>query len=124
MAELRGDQSGRSQPDEILLVIDAMTGQDAVNVAKSFDETLGIDGVDLDQTRRRHPRRRGAFGPRGDRQAHQICRVPAKSWRTWSRFIPDRMASRILGMGDVLTLIEKAQDRSLMRNRRRKRHSS
>ncbi|MFV0402051.1 MAG: signal recognition particle protein [Oscillospiraceae bacterium] len=95
-------------PDEILLVVDAMTGQDAVNVAKSFDETLGIDGVIL--TKLDGDTRGGA--------ALSIRAVTGKPIKfagmgekldALEPFYPDRMASRILGMGDVLTLIEKAQ---------------
>lgn len=95
-------------PDEILLVVDAMTGQDAVNVAKSFDETLDITGVVL--TKLDGDTRGGA--------ALSIKAVTGKPIKfagmgekldQLEPFHPDRMASRILGMGDVLTLIEKAQ---------------
>ncbi len=95
-------------PDEILLVIDAMTGQDAVNVAKSFDDTLGIDGVIV--TKLDGDTRGGA--------ALSVKAVTGKPIKfvgmgekldALEPFYPDRMASRILGMGDVLTLIEKAQ---------------
>ncbi len=86
-----------------------MTGQDAVNVAKTFDERIGIDGVIL--TKLDGDTRGGA--------ALSIRAVTGKPifMRVWERrlsdleqFYPDRMASRILGMGDVLTLIEKAQE--------------
>ena len=95
-------------PHEILLVIDAMTGQDAVNVAKSFNETLGIDGVIL--TKLDGDTRGGA--------ALSVRAVTGKPIKfvgmgekldAMEPFYPDRMASRILGMGDVLTLIEKVQ---------------
>ena len=71
--------------DETLLVVDAMAGQEAVNVAKTFNEKVGISGVILTKTRRRHPRRRGAFGAGRDRYAHLVSRVPAKSSRILSR---------------------------------------
>ena len=96
------------QPHEILLVIDAMTGQDAVNVATSFDETLGIDGVIL--TKLDGDTRGGAA-----LSVRAVTGKPIKFVGTGEKlddlepFYPDRMASRILGMGDVLTLIEKAQ---------------
>ena len=95
-------------PTEILLVVDAMTGQDAVNVASSFDEALGIDGVIL--TKLDGDTRGGA--------ALSVLAVTGKPVKFAGMgeklddiepFHPDRMASRILGMGDVLTLIEKAQ---------------
>ena len=59
-------------PNEILLVVDAMTGQDAVNAASAFDEALGIDGVVHHQAGRRRPRRRGPLDPGSHRQAHQV----------------------------------------------------
>jgi signal recognition particle subunit SRP54 len=96
-------------PHEILLVVDAMTGQDAVNVAKSFDDRLGIDGVIL--TKLDGDTRGGAA-----LSVRAVTGKPIKFAGTGERldqlepFYPDRMASRILGMGDVMTLIEKAQD--------------
>ena len=96
-------------PNEILLVVDAMTGQDAVNAAKAFDDALGIDGVLL--TKLDGDARGGA--------ALSIRAVTGKPIKfvgmgekldAIEPFYPDRMASRILGMGDVLTLVEKAQD--------------
>lgn len=95
-------------PHEILLTIDAMTGQDAVNVAKTFDEKLGIDGVIL--TKLDGDTRGGAA-----LSVRAVTGKPIKFVGTGEKldelepFYPDRMASRILGMGDVLTLIEKAQ---------------
>lgn len=95
-------------PDEILLVVDAMTGQDAVNVAGSFDEALGIDGVIM--TKMDGDTRGGAA-----LSVKKVTGKPIKFVGTGEKldalepFYPDRMASRILGMGDVLTLIEKAQ---------------
>ncbi len=96
-----------SQPQEILLVIDAMTGQDAVNVATSFDQALGITGVIL--TKLDGDTRGGAA-----LSVRAATGKPIKFAGTGEKigdlepFYPDRMASRILGMGDVLSLIEKA----------------
>lgn len=96
------------QPDEILLVVDAMTGQDAVNVASSFNERLDITGVIL--TKLDGDTRGGAA-----LSIKAVTQKPIKYIGTGEKltdlepFYPDRMASRILGMGDVLTLIEKAQ---------------
>jgi len=97
------------KPQEILFVVDAMTGQDAVNVAKSFDEKLGIDGVIL--TKLDGDTRGGAA-----LSIKAVVGKPIKFSGTGEKlgdiepFHPDRMARRILGMGDVLTLIEKAQE--------------
>ncbi len=107
MEELKNIK-GTVVPDEILLVIDSMVGQDAVNVAKSFDEALGIDGVIL--TKLDGDTRGGAA-----LSVRAVTGKPIKFVGTGEKledlepFYPDRMASRILGMGDVLTLIEKAQ---------------
>ncbi len=96
------------QPQEILLVIDSMVGQDAVNVAQKFNETLEIDGVIL--TKLDGDTRGGAA-----LSVRSVTGKPIKFVGTGEKmedlepFYPDRMASRILGMGDVLTLIEKAQ---------------
>ncbi|MCD8157732.1 MAG: signal recognition particle protein [Clostridiales bacterium] len=96
------------RPQEILLVIDAMTGQDAVNVAKTFDEKLGIDGTIL--TKLDGDTRGGAA-----LSVRSVTGKPIKYVGMGEKaddlepFYPDRMASRILGMGDVLTLIDKAQ---------------
>ncbi|MBZ4664981.1 signal recognition particle protein [Mahella sp.] len=95
-------------PDEILLVVDAMTGQDAVNVAKNFNERLVIDGVVL--TKLDGDTRGGAA-----LSVKAVTGKPIKFVGMGEKlddlepFHPDRIASRILGMGDVLTLIEKAQ---------------
>ncbi|WP_026689928.1 signal recognition particle protein [Alteribacter aurantiacus] len=97
-----------AKPDEILLVVDAMTGQDAVNVAESFNERLGITGVVL--TKLDGDTRGGAA-----LSVKAVTDTPIKFAGMGEKvdqlepFHPDRMASRILGMGDVLTLIEKAQ---------------
>lgn len=107
MKEL-ADIKAKVQPQEILLVIDAMTGQDAVEVASTFDNMLGITGLVI--TKLDGDTRGGA--------ALSVCAVTGKKIKfagTGEKldciepFHPDRMASRILGMGDVLTLIEKAQ---------------
>ena len=95
------------KPQEILLVVDAMTGQDAVNVAQSFNEKLAIDGVIL--TKLDGDTRGGAA-----LSVRAVTGKPIKFSGVGEKltdiepFHPDRMASRILGMGDVLTLIEKA----------------
>lgn len=96
------------RPQEILLVVDAMTGQDAVNVAETFNERLGIDGIVITKLD-------------GDTRGGSALSVRAVTGKPikyvgmgekldeLEPFYPDRMASRILGMGDVLSLIEKAQ---------------
>lgn len=95
-------------PSEIMLVVDAMTGQDAVNVAKAFDDALGIDSVLMSKLD--SDTRGGA--------ALSVLSVTGKPIKfvgmgekldDFEQFHPERMASRILGMGDVLTLIEKAE---------------
>jgi signal recognition particle subunit SRP54 len=97
-----------SKPDEIFLVVDAMTGQDAVNVAESFNEQLGLTGVVL--TKLDGDTRGGAA-----LSIRAVTNTPIKFVGLGEKldalepFHPERMASRILGMGDVLTLIEKAQ---------------
>lgn len=96
-------------PQEILLVIDSMTGQDAVNVAESFNQKLGVDGLIL--TKLDGDTRGGAA-----LSVKAVTGKPIKFAAMGEKlsdlepFYPDRMASRILGMGDVLSLIEKAQD--------------
>ena len=96
-------------PHEILLVVDSMTGQDAVNVAESFNEALGIDGVVL--TKLDGDTRGGAA-----LSVKKVTGKPIKFAGTGEKlselevFYPDRMASRILGMGDVLSIIEKAEE--------------
>lgn len=107
MNELKKIKS-ETEPHEIMLVVDAMTGQDAVNVAKSFDEALGINSVLMSKLD--SDTRGGA--------ALSVLAVTGKPIKfvgmgekldDFELFHPERMASRILGMGDVLTLIEKAQ---------------
>lgn len=96
-------------PTEILLVVDGMTGQDAVNVSKSFNEALGITGVVL--TKLDGDTRGGAA-----LSIKEICGKPIKfisegeKLDDISKFHPDRLASRILGMGDIISLVEKAKD--------------
>jgi signal recognition particle subunit SRP54 len=96
------------KPDEVLLVVDAMTGQEAVNVAKSFHEQLALTGVVL--TKLDGDTRGGAA-----LSVKAVTGCPIKFASTGEKidqleaFHPDRMASRILGMGDMLSLIEKAQ---------------
>ncbi|MBR3460048.1 MAG: signal recognition particle protein [Clostridia bacterium] len=97
-----------TNPSEVLLVVDAMTGQDAVNVAKSFHENLGLTGVIL--TKLDGDTRGGAA-----LSVREVTGQPIKFSGTGEKltdievFHPDRMASRILGMGDMLSLIEKAE---------------
>ena len=100
---------GKINPTEILLVADAMTGQDAVNVAKNFNETLDITGVIL--TKMEGDARGGAA-----LSIKAVTDKPIKFIGVGEKldalepFFPDRMASRILGMGDMLSLIDKAQE--------------
>ena len=108
MAELQEIKSTVSV-HQTLLVVDAMTGQDAVNVAKEFDEKVGIDGVVLSKMD-------------GDTRGGAALSIKAVTGKPilyvsmgeklsdMEQFYPDRMANRILGMGDVLSLIEKAQE--------------
>lgn len=103
------DLKAAVKPYEILLVVDAMTGQDAVNVATSFNEKLGIDGIVMSKL----------DGDTRGGAALSVKAVTGKPIKFASvgekmsdlePFYPDRMASRILGMGDVLSLIEKAEE--------------
>ncbi len=108
MQELKNVKQG-VKPHEILLVVDSMTGQDAVNVAQSFNEALGIDGIVL--TKLDGDTRGGAA-----LSVKKVTGRPIKFAATGEKlsdieeFHPDRMASRILGMGDVLSIIEKAEE--------------
>lgn len=121
MTELE-DVKKSIKPTEILLVVDSMTGQDAVNVAETFNERLGIDGIIL--TKLDGDTRGGAA-----LSVRAVTGKPIKyacigeKLSDIEEFHPDRMASRILGMGDVLTLIEKAQasfDEDSMKNLEKK----
>lgn len=108
MQELK-DIRELTNPDEVFLVVDAMTGQDAVNVAKNFDDAIGITGVIL--TKLDGDTRGGAA-----LSIRTVTEKPIKFVGTGEKmdalepFHPERMASRILGMGDVMSLIEKAQE--------------
>lgn len=107
MQELK-DIRALKEPDEVFLVVDAMTGQDAVNVAQSFNDAVGITGVVL--TKLDGDTRGGAA-----LSIRSVTQKPIKfvgmgeKMDALESFHPERMASRILGMGDVLSLIEKAQ---------------
>lgn len=107
MQELQ-DIKAAVRPQEILLVVDAMTGQDAVTVAESFDSQLGVDGIIL--TKLDGDARGGAA-----LSVRSVTNKPIKyigmgeKMEDLEPFYPDRMASRILGMGDVLSLIDKVQ---------------
>ena len=108
MQELK-DLKSNIRPHEILLVVDAMTGQDAVNIADTFNKELGIDGIVL--TKLDGDTRGGAA-----LSVKKITGRPIKFAATGEKlsdievFHPERMASRILGMGDVLSIIEKAEE--------------
>ncbi|MBR2787484.1 MAG: signal recognition particle protein [Clostridia bacterium] len=108
MQELK-DLKASAKPHEVLLVVDSMTGQDAVNVATVFNENVGIDGVVL--TKLDGDTRGGAA-----LSVKKVTGRPIKFAATGEKlndieeFHPDRMASRILGMGDVLSIIEKAEE--------------
>lgn len=108
MNELKNLKSS-VKPHEILLVVDSMTGQDAVNVATSFNESVGIDGIIL--TKLDGDTRGGAA-----LSVKKVTDRPIKFAATGEKlsdietFHPERMASRILGMGDVLSIIEKAEE--------------
>lgn len=97
------------KPHEILLVVDSMTGQEAVNVAETFNEKVGIDGIVL--TKLDGDTRGGAA-----LSVKKVTGRPIKFAATGEKmsdieiFHPDRMASRILGMGDILAVIEKAEE--------------
>lgn len=108
MTELK-DVKAAVDPNEILLVVDSMTGQDAVNIAQTFNENVGIDGVVL--TKLDGDTRGGAA-----LSAKKVTGKPIKFVATGEKlndievFNPERMTSRILGMGDVLSIIEKAEE--------------
>jgi signal recognition particle subunit SRP54 len=107
MDELK-DLKKRVKPHEILLVVDAMTGQDAVNAAEGFNDALGVDGVIM--TKLDGDSRGGAALSTKSVTGKPIKFVGVgEKLEEFEPFHPDRMASRILGMGDVLTLIEKVE---------------
>ena len=108
MQELK-DVKKSVKPHEILLVVDSMTGQDAVNIAETFNNEVGIDGIVL--TKLDGDTRGGAA-----LSVKKVTGKPIKFAATGEKlsdieeFHPERMASRILGMGDVLSIIEKAEE--------------
>jgi signal recognition particle subunit SRP54 len=107
MAEL-ADIKKRTKPHNVLLVVDAMTGQDAVNVAEQFAETANFDGVLL--TKLDGDSRGGAaLSVKAVTGKPILYASTGEKLRDFERFHPDRMAQRILGMGDVMTLVEKAE---------------
>src|SRR5262249_40831395 len=99
----------RTKPAEILLVADSMTGQEAVNIAQGFNERLGLTGLVLTKVE-------GDAGGGSTVSMRAVPNVPIKFLATGEKldgfevFRPDRLASRILGMGDVIGLIEKAEE--------------
>jgi signal recognition particle subunit SRP54 len=107
MAEL-ADIKKRTKPHNVLLVVDAMTGQDAVNVAEQFAETANFDGVLL--TKLDGDSRGGAaLSVKAVTGKPILYASTGEKLGDFERFHPDRMAQRILGMGDVMTLVEKAE---------------
>lgn len=108
MAEIR-DLKNETEPDEVLLVADSMTGQNAVEIAKEFDDKIGLTGIILSKFDS-DARGGAAFSMKS------VTGKPIKYTGTGEKvddlepFYPDRMASRILGMGDVVTLVEKATE--------------
>jgi signal recognition particle subunit SRP54 len=107
MQEL-ADVKKRTKPHNVLLVIDAMTGQDAVNVAEQFAETANFDGVVL--TKLDGDARGGAaLSVKAVTGKPILYASTGEKLGDFERFHPDRMAQRILGMGDVMTLVEKAE---------------
>ena len=107
MAEL-ADMKKAIKPHDVLLVVDAMTGQDAVNVAEQFAETVQFDGVVM--TKLDGDARGGAaLSVKAVTGTPIVFASTGEKLDQFERFHPDRMAQRILGMGDVMTLIEKAE---------------
>ena len=104
MDELVAASGKQSNVYQTILVVDAMTGQDAVNVAGTFNDKVGIDGVILTQAGRRYPRRRGPFHPLRHRKADPHTSVWEKSSLTWSSFIRTVWPPESLGMGDIQSL--------------------
>jgi signal recognition particle subunit SRP54 len=107
MAEL-AEVKKRTKPHDVLLVVDAMTGQDAVNVAESFAEATAFDGVVLSKLDG-DARGGAALSVKALTGKPIIYASTGEKLDAFERFHPDRMAQRILGMGDVMTLIEKAE---------------
>ena len=98
------------QPSEVLLVADAMTGQDAVSAGGGVRRATAAHRRHSHQARRRCPRRRRPLGRLGERSGRCASPGSASALRIWSSSIPTAWPARILGMGDVLTLVEKAQE--------------
>jgi signal recognition particle subunit SRP54 len=98
----------RTKPHNVLLVVDAMTGQDAVNVAEQFAETADFDGVVLSKLDG-DARGGAALSVKAVTGKPILYASTGEKLRDFERFHPDRMAQRILGMGDVMTLVEKAE---------------
>ena len=108
MGELQATKL-RARADETLLVVDAMTGQEAASLTASFNDAVGITGAVLTKMDGAHEGRGGALGAGGFRKTHQIHGRGREDGRAGA-VLPERMTSRILGMGDVVTLVERAQD--------------
>ena len=98
----------RTKPHNVLLVVDAMTGQDAVNVAEQFAETAAFDGVILSKLDG-DARGGAALSVKAVTGKPILYASTGEKLGDFERFHPDRMAQRILGMGDVMTLVEKAE---------------
>jgi signal recognition particle subunit SRP54 len=98
----------RTKPHNVLLVVDAMTGQDAVNVAEQFAETANFDGVILSKLDG-DSRGGAALSVKAVTGKPILYASTGEKLADFERFHPDRMAQRILGMGDVMTLVEKAE---------------
>jgi signal recognition particle subunit SRP54 len=101
---------GRTKPHNVLLVVDAMTGQDAVNVAEAFADATAFDGVILSKLDG-DARGGAALSVKAITGKPILYASTGEKLDAFERFHPDRMAQRILGMGDVMTLIEKAESR-------------
>src|SRR4029450_3958011 len=107
MKEL-ADIKKRTKPPDVLLVVDAMTGQDAVNVAEQFAEVANFDGVVLSKLDG-DSRGGAALSVKAVTGKRILYASTGEKLGNFERFHPDRMAQRILGMGDVMTLVEKAE---------------
>ena len=116
MASCRGSAS-KTKPHDVLLVVDAMTGQDAVGVAESFAEAAEFDGVVM--TKLDGDARGGAaLSVKAVTGKPILFASTGEKIEDFDKFHPDRMAQRILGMGDVLSLIEKAEQPGRREGRR------
>src|ERR687893_1287795 len=110
LMEQLGEIKKRTKPHNVLLVVDAMTGQDAVSVAESFAETANFDGVVLSKLDG-DARGGAALSVKALTGKPVLYASTGEKLDAFERFHPDRMAQRILGMGDVMTLVEKAEKR-------------